>query len=126
MAEQERTVGDIIDALGVRMPIADGDLPAGAVVIVKVISQDGDAGISMAVHDGCSWLEQLGIIEAARSISLRTPVSLIPITALAPASAGPALCFSRRRALLLRWSIAIVIVLVVIALVSAVLRRRTR
>lgn len=64
-----KAIGDIIDALGVTADIAERDLPAAAVVILKVVGDDGDAGLVLAVNEGCGWLEQLGMIEAARQIT---------------------------------------------------------
>ena len=67
-----KPIGDIIDALGVTADIADGDLPAAVVVILKVVGDEGAAGLVVAVNEGCSWLEQLGMTEAARQI-ITTP-----------------------------------------------------
>lgn len=66
------TLGSIIDALGVTADVSDSDLIAGAVVILKIVPAEGDAGLTIAVDDNCGWLEQLGIIEAARQI-ITTP-----------------------------------------------------
>lgn len=64
----ERKVGDILDGLGVVVDLDDGDLVASAVVLLKVVTADGGVTLAIASDEGCSWLEQLGIVAASASI----------------------------------------------------------
>lgn len=64
----EKKVGDILDGLGVVVDMDDGDLVASAVVLLKVVTADGGVTLAIASDEGCSWLEQLGIVAAAGSI----------------------------------------------------------
>lgn len=64
----ERKVGDILDGLGVVVDLDDGDLVASSVVLLKVITADGGVTLAIASNEGCTWLEQLGIVVSAASI----------------------------------------------------------
>jgi len=64
----DRKVGDLIDALGVVADVDDGDLVPCAVVLLKSVDEDGQVGLTIASSEGLSWLDQLGIVEAAKQI----------------------------------------------------------
>lgn len=64
----EHKIGDLLDALGVLAEIEDGDLVPSAVVLLKSVGEDGEVGLVIASSDGLSWLDQLGLIEAAKQI----------------------------------------------------------
>lgn len=70
----EHKVGEILDGLGVRLEFNDGDLPESAVIIVKTISRDGGASVGIGISENCTWIEQLGLITAARNIVEREPL----------------------------------------------------
>lgn len=67
-------IGRILDGLGVELSLDDSDLVESAVVIVKVLSEAGETSVGLAESDGCSWVEQLGLITAARNIVEAPPV----------------------------------------------------
>ena len=68
------SIGQIIDNLGVDgYEPKDGELPAGAVVLLKVIDADGDVVFRCAWSDGMSWLERRGMIETARDAEVSVP-----------------------------------------------------
>lgn len=71
----EGKVGEILDGLGVRLRFDDGDLPESAVIIVKTISRDGGTSVGIGVSEGCTWVEQLGLITAARNIVEQEPLT---------------------------------------------------
>lgn len=60
--------GPILDGLGVTLDLEDGDLPAGAVVLLKVIDRDGEVSVGIADSEGSTWLDQLALVTAARDI----------------------------------------------------------
>jgi hypothetical protein len=64
----ERPIGQLLDALGVRADIADEDLPTAAVVLLKLVGEDGTPLIAIADSEGLSWLDQHGIVSAAWEI----------------------------------------------------------
>jgi hypothetical protein len=66
MAEQP--IGPILDGLGVKLDIDDGDLVESAVVLAKVVLPDGRVSVALSDSEGMSWLEQLGLIAAATQI----------------------------------------------------------
>lgn len=61
----DQPVTTILDGLGITIDLDDGDLIANAVVIAKVVGEDGDVGIAISSSDGSSWLDQLALITAA-------------------------------------------------------------
>jgi len=58
-------VGNLLDSLGVTWSPDHGDLPASAIVLLKVIDQDGDVTLRTAWSEGLSWIERLGMLHAA-------------------------------------------------------------
>ncbi len=58
-------IGDILDARGVVAGMDDGDLVAGAIVLLKVVDEDGDVILRTAWSEGMSWIERLGMLHAA-------------------------------------------------------------
>ncbi|MFJ8109977.1 hypothetical protein [Streptomyces sp. NPDC096132] len=65
MSDEARPVGDVLDAIGIRATVADGELVAGAMVLLKVIDNEGDTRLSMAYSDGLGWIERAGMLRIA-------------------------------------------------------------
>lgn len=57
--------GDVIDSLGVKSTLADGDLVSDVIVISKVIDSGGRVRLNTAWSEGMSWIERLGMLHAA-------------------------------------------------------------
>jgi acyl-CoA hydrolase len=64
MAEQP--IGPILDGLGVTIDLDDGELVETALVVTKLVNADGQVLLGLYGPDGMSWLEKLGLIEAAK------------------------------------------------------------
>lgn len=58
-------IGSILDGLDITLDLAEGDLIASAVVLVKVVDRNGGVSLGIANSTGCSWIEQLGLVAAA-------------------------------------------------------------
>lgn len=69
MAEQP--AGPIVDGLGVTIDLADGDLVADALVIAKVVDENGNVSVSVSSNPSMSWLDELGLIVAASDLVRR-------------------------------------------------------
>lgn len=67
-----RAIGDIIDALGVEATVENGELVAGAMVLLKVVQEDGDTRLSMTYSDGLGWIERAGMLRIAETIETGT------------------------------------------------------
>lgn len=64
-------LGGIITSLGVTGEnITDTDLPAAAVVLMKIVSADGKVRLWMGYSDGMSWIERLGMLTAANDMEM--------------------------------------------------------
>lgn len=62
-------IGDLLDSLGVTHRPKDGELIAGAVVLLKVIDADGQVSMRFTCSDGMAWIERLGMLTAAAAIA---------------------------------------------------------
>ena len=58
-------IGTLLDRLDVKATIDPDDLPAGAVVLLKIIEPDGAVRLQVSWSDGMSWLERRGMLAAA-------------------------------------------------------------
>lgn len=66
MAEQP--IGQIIDALGVKGDLDEGDLPTDAFVILKIVKGDGSVSLVHRRSESLDWITALGMITAAQNI----------------------------------------------------------
>lgn len=62
------TPGQLLDSLGIALPLDDGDLVESAVVVARVIESDGGVNITIGSTDRMASLDQLGLITAAQQI----------------------------------------------------------
>jgi hypothetical protein len=60
--------GPIIDGLGITLDLDDGDLVASAMVVAKVVREDGQVTILIADSEGMTWLDQYGLVAAASDL----------------------------------------------------------
>jgi hypothetical protein len=58
-------IGQILDGLGVRQELEDGDLVTDALVLTKLIDPAGVVQLGVSHSDGISWIERLGLLHAA-------------------------------------------------------------
>jgi hypothetical protein len=63
-------IGNLLDALGIMHTPDDGELVASAVVLLKVLDNDGDVSLRIVCSDGLSWIERLGMLRAAEHVEL--------------------------------------------------------
>lgn len=61
-------IGSIIDSSGVAVCLHEGDMITTVIVIAKVVTADGQVGVIMEDSEGCSWVDQLGLMTAACAI----------------------------------------------------------
>lgn len=67
-----RPIGNVIDALGVTATLDDGELVAGALVLLKIIETDGSTRLSCAYSDGLGWIERAGMLRIAEVLETGT------------------------------------------------------
>jgi hypothetical protein len=72
--DDARPIGDVLDGIGIEATLGDGELVAGAIVLLKVIDVDGDVRLSLASSDGLSWIERAGMIHVAETMEARQHV----------------------------------------------------
>lgn len=66
--EQAQPIGDILDKLGVRATLESGDMIAGAVVIAKVVDEEGKVSIILQTDEAATWLDELALVTAAHGL----------------------------------------------------------
>ena len=64
-------IGDTLDKLGVTLSRDDSDLITDALVICKVMNEDGDVRLAVAWSTGMSWIERAGMTAIAHETELR-------------------------------------------------------
>jgi hypothetical protein len=67
MAEQR--IGSALDALGVSADLDDTDMVADALVILKVVQDDGSIALSIGATDSRDWISQSGLLHAALEVT---------------------------------------------------------
>lgn len=60
-----KPLGRLIDSLGVEHRPEEGELVLGAVVLLKVMEADGQVSMRSAWSPGLSWMERVGMHQAA-------------------------------------------------------------
>lgn len=68
-------VGQLVGALGVTMrKLAPGELVAGAVVLLRVVDDEGNTYMRTTWSTGMTWLDRLGLVHAAHEVELKQSV----------------------------------------------------
>lgn len=63
-------LGRLVDSLGVEHRPEEGELVLGAVVLMKVMEADGSISMRSAWSPGLSWMERVGMHQAAAQTDL--------------------------------------------------------
>lgn len=71
----EQPIGHVLDALGISARVEDGELVAGAVVLLKVLQENGDTRLSLTHSDGLGWIERAGMLRVAELIESSMPTT---------------------------------------------------
>ncbi|NEB92434.1 hypothetical protein [Streptomyces bauhiniae] len=61
-------IGHTLDNLGVEVDLDEGDMPTDAVVLVKVIKEDGSVSMTKGRSETLDWINALGMLTAAQAI----------------------------------------------------------
>ena len=63
----DEPIGPILDGLGITLDLDQGELVETALVLTKIVADDGEVLLGVYGPDSLSWLEKLGLIEAAKN-----------------------------------------------------------
>jgi len=63
-------LGQLIDALGVQHTPNPGEMVTDALVIMKVVTEDGNVLLRHCYSDGMSWIERVGMLRIAERTEL--------------------------------------------------------
>lgn len=63
-------IGDLLNALGVAYQPQDGDLVVSALVLMKVVDEDGNVSLRTAWSEGLSWIEHVGMLHVAEAAAM--------------------------------------------------------
>ncbi|MGW1134573.1 hypothetical protein [Streptomyces griseoluteus] len=61
-------IGHTLDNLGVEVDLDDGDMPTDAVVLIKVVKEDGSVSMTKGRSEALDWISALGMLTAAQAI----------------------------------------------------------
>lgn len=64
----EQPIGQLVDALGVRIDLDEGDLPTDAYVALKIVKADGTVSLANGRSESLDWITALGMITAAQHV----------------------------------------------------------
>jgi hypothetical protein len=67
-SSETRPIGGVLDGLGITASLDAGELVAGAMVLLKVLQEDGRIRLSMVHSDGLGWIERAGMLRVAEVI----------------------------------------------------------
>jgi hypothetical protein len=62
----DQPIGPILDGLGVTVDLDQGELVETALVITKLVTDTGQVLLGVYGPDNLSWLDKLGLVEAAK------------------------------------------------------------
>lgn len=68
----EEPIGQLIDALGIEATVGPGELVSGAIVLLKVVQEDGSTRLNLTYSDGLGWIERVGMLRVAEQIESTT------------------------------------------------------
>jgi len=63
-------IGDLLDSLGIRAELGEGELVTHAVVLLKVVQVDGGVGVRTLWADGTTWYDRRALLEIARGVEV--------------------------------------------------------
>ena len=68
-ADHERQpVGALLDGLGIKVALGEGELVASAIVLVKVLQPDDMTRLALAYSEGLGWIERAGMLHVALAV----------------------------------------------------------
>lgn len=65
MTDDREPIGGLLDSLGVTHTTEEGELVSDAVVVLRVVDNDGDERITITWSDGLSWVTRAGMLHHA-------------------------------------------------------------
>jgi len=67
LSNEEQTLGEEIDARGIKLLLEDGDFVTNIVVVAEVVKKDGDSFIVSTRSELTSWVTEVGMLTVAAS-----------------------------------------------------------
>lgn len=64
----DQKIGELLDALGVTVDLAEGDMPVDAHVLLKIVKPDGAVSLVKGRSESLDWISSLGMLTAALHI----------------------------------------------------------
>lgn len=68
MTDDRVLIGNLIDTLGVKAPLAEGDIVESAVVLLKILPSTGPTRLALCNSASLDWIAQLGMVHGAVQI----------------------------------------------------------
>ena len=67
MSNEEQTLGQEVDARGIKLTLDEGDFVTNIVVVAEVVRKDGNSDIISTRSELTSWVTEVGMLTVAAS-----------------------------------------------------------
>ncbi|MFE9398653.1 hypothetical protein [Streptomyces flavidovirens] len=64
----EQKIGQMLDAIGVVADLDEGDMAVDAIVILKLVKEDGTVSLVKGRSESLDWITALGMVTAAQAV----------------------------------------------------------
>ncbi|MGW0312028.1 hypothetical protein [Streptomyces flavidovirens] len=64
----EQKIGQMLDAIGVTADLEEGDMAVDAIVILKLVKEDGTVSLVKGRSESLDWITALGMVTAAQAV----------------------------------------------------------
>lgn len=69
MASEETKIGQLVDSLGVVVDLDESDMVTDAIVILKVIEEDGSVNIVRGSSESLDWISAIGMMTVINTMT---------------------------------------------------------
>lgn len=69
--QTEKPIGNLLDSLGVTVTMDDTDLVVGAIVILKLVSDEGESWSRVEWSEGLDGFHRIGLLDATLTTERR-------------------------------------------------------
>lgn len=67
---EPQSIGNLLDSLGLMITMGESELVSDAIVLVKVVDEEGEVTLREVGTSSLSWIERIGMLRAAENMDL--------------------------------------------------------
>ena len=61
----QNNIGELLDSLGFKVDLEEGELVNGVVVLLETVDKDGETNLQILESDTTNWIKQIGMLQAS-------------------------------------------------------------